>query len=545
MKRCPECLREYQDDTLVFCLEDGSRLASGEFPEEPATAFMMPPTGARALPPDVPKALIPGSSAAIMAAAIALAAIGYFAYSYVNQRSAGQIDSIAVMPFVNRSGNPEIEYLSDGLTESLISNLSQLRELAVKPRASVFRYKGQEADAGSLGRELGVKTILNGTLAQRGDEIALYVELVDAETDRVIWSKDYKRSLSGLVALQSEVAREVSIELRSRLSRTDERQLTKTYTSDPEAYRLYLKGRFHWNKRTKNDLYKAIDYYREAVALDPNYALAYAALADVYSILGGYDFVLSRRELGEKARENALRALALDDSLPQAHISLGLVLRTLDHNFPEAERHLRRGLELDPANADGYNYLAYMQTAFGKFGEAESNYKRAIELEPASPNHIRNYAGFLMYTRRYDESLIQLKKALDLEPNFVLGHLTMSNVYQMQGKFAEAVESYVKAREIAGDPRVAALMRESFEKGGWKGFIQGLNDKKWFEEFRPRYIRAGQLASIGDNEGAIAELERAYDERDGFIILLNVDPRLDPLRGDPRFEALAKKIGAG
>lgn len=545
MKRCPKCLRDYQDDSLAFCLDDGTRLAPDEIADEPETAFMLPPSGTPLAVPAAVQTSNLRSIAPLIAVAVALAAIGYLAYAYLGPGSIKRIDSIAVMPFVNQSGNPEIEYLSDGLTESLISSLSQLRELAVKPRSSVFRYKGKESDASTLGKELGVQTILTGSLAQRGSEVGLYVELVDAQTDRVLWSKDYKRPLSNLVALQSEVAREVSSELRTRLSGADERQLTKNHTSNPEAYQLYLKGRFHWNKRTRNDLYKAIEYYRQAVALDPNYAVAYAALADVYSILGGYDFELSRRELGEKARGNALRALALDESLPQAHISLGLVLRTLDHNFPEAERHLRRGLELDPADADGLNYLAYLLTALGKFAEAEANYKRAMELEPASPNHIRNYAGFLMYTRRYDESLVQLKKALDLEPNFVLAHLTMSNVYQMQGKYAEAVASYVKAREVVGDSRVAALMRESFERGGWKGFINGLNEKRWFDENRPRYIRATQLISIGENEVALAELEKAYEERDGFIILLNIDPRFDALRDNPRFQELVKKIGVG
>jgi TolB-like protein/Tfp pilus assembly protein PilF len=546
MKSCPECLREYQDDSLVYCLDDGTRLASNDFADGPETAFIMPPSGVA--PPraaETPGTFRLPSVAPLLAGIIALAAIAYLAYAYLAPDRTGRIDSIAVMPFVNQSGNPEMEYLSDGLTESLISSLSQLRELAVKPRSSVFRFKGKDADAGTLGKELGVQTILTGSVAQRGGEIGLYVELIDAATDRVIWSKDYKRPLSGLVALHSDVAREVSSELRTRLSGTDERQLTKSYTSNPEAYQAYLKGRFHWNKRTKNDLYKAIDYYRQAVGLDPNYALAYAALADVYSILGGYDFVLSRREIGEKARENALRALALDDALPQAHISLGLVLRSLDHDFPGAERHLRRGLELDPANPDGHNYLAYLQTAFGKFPEAEANYKRAMALEPTSPIHIRNYGAFLMYTRRYDESVAQLKSVIDLEPNFVLAHLTLSNVYQMQGKYAEAVGSYAEAREVMGDAAVASLMRERFKKGGWKSFINGLNENKWFEEFRPRYIRAAQLASIGDNDGAIDELEKAYEERDGFIILLNIDPRFDALRGDMRFLALVKQIGVG
>jgi TolB-like protein/Tfp pilus assembly protein PilF len=550
MKRCPECRRDYFDETMLFCLDDGSRLLEGPLSMEPPTAVMVDPSGeaeTRAFT-DRP-ALVERSSFNQRSLAIGLVGVlvvtllGVGSFWYYGRIETGRIDSIAVMPFVNATGNPDLEYLSDGLTETLITSLSQLRELVVKPRSTVFSYKGKETNAPAMGRELNVQTILTGKVAERAGEVGLYVELVDTSTDRVVWSKDYKRPLSSLIALQSEVAREVSSELRTRLSGADVRQVTKNYTNSPEAYQLYLKGRFHWNKRTKDNLYKAIDYFRQAVDLDPNYALAYAALADAYTILGGYDFVLSRRELGEKARENALRALALDESLPQAHISLGLVLRTLDHNFSEAESRIRRGLELDPTNADGCNYLAYIQLASGRMSEAEANYKRAVELEPASPNHIRNYGAFLMYTRRYDESLVQLRKAIDLEPNFVLALLTMSNVYQMQGKYADAVEVYARAREISGDPAVASIMRQSFATGGWKGFISGLNEKKWFEEFRPRYIRAGQLVSIGERESAVAELERAYEERDGFIILLNIDPRLDPLRGEPRFKELVKRVG--
>ena len=560
MKRCPACRRDYFDDSLSYCLDDGTALLEGPALEnEPATA-LIPKSDTTEDPsrpirngsaPETPIQRAVGQKRikttfilGVAVGTLLLAAVGIGRYWYFG-RTDSHIDSIAIMPFVNASGSAELEYLSDGIAETLISSLSQLPSMSVKPRSSVFRYKGKDTDAPTLGKELNVQAILTGTVVQRGNDIGLHVELVDSATDRVLWSKDYLRPLSNLISLQSEIAREVSFELKTKLSGTDERQLTKNYTTNPEAYKFYLKGRFHWNKRTKNDLFKAIDYYRQAVSLDPNYALAYAALSDTYAILGGYDITLARPELGERARENALRALALDDSLPQAHISLGLVLRSVDHNFAEAEVRFRRGLELEPNNADGYNYLAYMQMAFGKFDEAEANYKRAVELEPTSPNHTRNYAAFLMYARRYDESIVQLNKAIDLEPNFTLAHLTLSNVYQMQGRYLEAVEAYAKARELTGDLGAAVLMRESFAKGGWKGFITGLNEKKWFEEFRPHYIRAGQLVSIGDKEGAFALLEQAYEQRDGFIILLNVDPRFDALRDDDRFKVLVKKIGVG
>lgn len=571
MKRCPDCRRDYFDDTLLYCLEDGTALVQGAVPspDEPQTAILhdtdspaeaetrsfvstteqiaILDKGAAAEPNNgssdsTEKKHGPSanrSAKPLIAAVVAVAVLvgGFFGYRYFSSAATKQIESIAVMPFVNESGNAEIEYLSDGIAETLISSLSQLPDLTVKPRSSVFRYKGKTIDAAAVGKELNVQTVLTGSVVQRGTDIGLHIELVDTTTDRVLWSRNYLRPLSNLIALQSEITREVSSELKTRLSGADERQLAKNSTSNPEAYQLYLRGRFYFGKRTKNDIYKAIEYYQQAVALDPNYALAYSGLADAYLFLPGYDYSVARIEFPAKARENAMKALSLDDSLSEAHISMGLILTSIDHNFDEAERSFRRAIELDPNNADGYGGLAFQMTALGRMDEAEEYYKRALSREPVSLTLNRAYGAFLQIARRHDESVAQLKKTIDLDPGFVLAHLTLANTYQIQGKYSEAVDTYATAREVAGNSRAATHMRESFAKGGWKGFINELTHD------RPRYVKAGQLVTIGENEAALDELEKAYEERDSFVTLINVDPRLDARRDEPRFKGLVKKVG--
>ena len=562
MKRCPECRRDYYDDTLLFCLDDGNALLDGPTlspsGDESVTkilserAAIAGDAATRAqnhtddktavLPSGVSQThRIKGIGKRVLLASIAFVVIlagGYFGYKYLTPRP--EIESIAVMPFVNESGNAEIDYLSDGIAETLITSLSQLPDLIVKPRSSVFRYKGKPIDASTLGKELNVQTILTGTVVQRGNDIGLYIELVDSSTDRVLWSKNYLRPLSNLIALQSEITREVSSELKTKLSGAEERRLTKNYTSNPEAYQLYLKGRFYFGKRTKNDIYKAIEYYQQAVALDPKYALAYSGLADAYLFLPGYDYSIARIEFPAKARENAMKALALDDSLSEAHISMGLIRTSIDHDFAEAERSFRLALQLDPNNADGYSGLAFQMMALGRMVEAEEYYIRALELEPVSLTLNRGYGAFLQTARRYDESVAQLTKTIDLDPTFVLAYLTLANTYQLQGKYSEAVEAYAKGREAAGNRSAATQMRDSFTKGGWKGFISELNIS--FQD-RPRYVKAAQFVTLGENQAALDELEKAYEERDSFVSLINVDPRVDALRNEPRFKELVKKIG--
>ena len=477
-------------------------------------------------------------------ALLVLLAASVFGWWFFSNRAAGtkQIESIAVLPFVNETGNADTEYLSDGMTETLISSLSQLPNLSVKGRSSVFRYKGKETDSQTIGKELNVQAILTGKLVQRGQELSLYIELVDAFTDKVIWSETYNRQMTNLVTLQKDIARDVSKTLRTKLSGADEQRLAKNYTENAQAYQLYLKGRYFWNKRNKEDIYRAIEYYSQAVRVDPNYAIAYSGLADVYTILQGYDKTVSPLESQMKARENALKALSLDDTLSEAHSSYAFILQSFEFDFAGAEREFKRAIELDPKNAVAYQYYALLLMCFTRFDEAEANFRRALELEPVSQNLNRNYGIFLMIARRYDESEKQLRKTVELDPNFQVGYFSLSNTLQMQDKKAEAVEAYARAREVAGRPDEAAAMRASFKKGGWRGFVFDFNKSDWMLDNRPKYQDATRWASIGENQRALDALEVSFAERESFMPMLKVDPRLDPLRSEPRFQDLLRRM---
>lgn len=566
MKRCPQCDRVEADDALIYCRVDGAVLVIGSASalNETDTRILPNTTDASvdratapttALPVNLPqtttrplrKSKLPIILISV-GAAMGLVVIGFLViaagnYFYFSRRTAPAVQSIAVMPFVNASGSPDVEYLSDGMTEMLISSLSQLPNLNVKARSSVFRYKGKEQDTQAVGKELNVQAILTGRVVQRGQDLSLYVELVDVASDKVIWSETYNRPMTNLIALQKDIARDVSKNLQTKLSPADEQRLAKNYTSNSDAYQLYLLGRFHWNKRSKADLYRAIDYYSQAVRVDPNYAIAYSGLADAYAILQGYDKSVSPRETQIKAREYALKALSLDDTLSEAHASNALILQSVDFDFLGAEREFKRAIELDPKNTVAYLYYALLLTGLGRFDEAEANMRRAMELEPLSQNLNRNYGNLLMLARRYDESEKQLRKAIELDPNFQTSYFSLANTLHVQGRYAEAVEAYAKARDTVGRPDEAAAMRASFKKGGWRGFVLDFYQSDWMGDLRPKYQEAARLVSIGENQRALDALEEAYAERESFLTILKVDPRFDPLRSEPRFQELLKKIG--
>lgn len=576
MKRCPQCHQTYTDETLKFCRVDGALLQTNSAPAESSDTLILqtphpsdtlatellqsetaqakatssPIEASRSTQTGTLKAES-GSTRHRRGAVIALSVLILFAtgfWLFKDRLLSGSnipapIESIAVLPFVNESGNAEMEYLSDGITESLINSLSQLPRLNVKARSSVFRYKGKEIEPQQIGNELTVQAVLNGRVVQRGPDLILYLSLVDTRNGNQIWGEQYNRKQADLLQLQAEIARDVSSKLRTKLSGADEQRLTKNFTANPEAYRLYLLGRFHWTKRSKADLYRAIEYYLQAVRADPNYALAYSGLADAYAILQGYDKSVSPLASQVKAREYASRALSLDDTLSEAHVSHAVVIQSVDFDFAGAERALKRAIELDPKNGDAYLWYALHLTGLGRFDEAEANFRRALELEPASQNVNRNYGNFLMVVRRYDESEKQLRKAVELDPNFQVGYFSLANTLQMQGRYAEAVEAYAKAREVTRNSEEAAAMRASFKKGGWRGFVLDFSKNDWMPDNRPKYIDAARLASIGENQRALDALEEAFAERESFMMFLKVDPRLDPLHDEPRFQDLLRRVG--
>jgi len=551
MKRCPECGRNYNDDSLSYCLDDGVELLFGPGSDEPATALLrdtntpneaatrIQPAATAAEFPDKRVGFRPVKPLLALAAAIAILVV---LYNFIGSNSK-QINSIAVMPFVNESGNPEFEYVSDGVTEELISSLTRLPGLTVKPRSTIIRYKGQNTDAKTLGRDLSVGAILNGSVAQRGNEVALHVELVDAITDSVLWSDDYRKPLSALTTLHNEIARDISDQLRAKLSRADQQKLARKYTDNPEAYQLYRKGRFHWNKSTNDDVHRSIEYYQQAIKLDPNYALAYAGLADAYMNLPGYDRTAIPRETSATARAYALKALSLDDSLSEAHVAVGRVLMYHDHDFGGAEREFKRAIDLDPNNASAYSSYGGLLTALGRRDEAGTVHKKAIELEPESPGIVRSYAVSLVMARRYDEAEAQLKKAVDLEPNRAVTYYSLCSLYVLRARHADAIEACSRPREIIGNPEAAASMRETFAKAGFDGLVRGLANDRWPVAGNIAYIFATYFAILGDKEKAIGLLEKAYGDREGFIPMINVDPRFDALRNEPRFQEIVKKVG--
>ncbi|MCA1637584.1 MAG: protein kinase, partial [Acidobacteria bacterium] len=448
---------------------------------------------------------------------LALVSLGYW---FLNNRSTNTtlIGSIAVMPFINESGNADNEYLSDGMTESLISSLSQLPNLSVKARSSVFRYKGKDVNPQTVGNELSVQAVLNGRVTQRGDELTLSLELIDVQTENVIWSERYNRKQADLVSLQSEIARDVSSKLKTKLSGADEQRLAKSYTENAEAYQLYLRGRFYWNKRTAKDIEKAIGYFQQSVALDPNYTLAYAGLADAYSLLPIYGGAPSREAL-PKAREAALRALSLDSQLAEAHVSLGLVLNFYDYDFAGAEREFKAAIELNPNSATAHQFYGNLLSLLGRDREssAAAELRRALEIEPLLLTSNRLYGVALIYARKYDEAIAQLKKTLELDAGFAPAHDSLATVYFAKGSYAESVEAFARSQELFGVPQNAVLARESFARGGWQGFLRAMTG-----ESRPTNLTSYRAATfhgeLGEKDKAFAELNKAYENREFFMI---------------------------
>jgi len=471
----------------------------------------------------------------VVASFIVLAAViglGFW-FSSLRSATAKQIESIAVMPFVNESGNQEVEYLSDGMTETMIRSLSQLPGLNVKARSTVFRYKGKDADAKTVGKELGVQAILNGRVVQRGEQLILSLELISAQTENVIWSEQYNRRQADLVTLQSEIARDVSSKLRIKLSGADQQNLAKNYTNDPEAYRLYLQGRFYWNKLAGRDYEKAEGYFRQAIEKDPNFALGYVGLADFYNTRDR-----------DKAKENVRRALALDDGLAEAHVTLGYQYM-LDYDWAACEREMKRALDLDPKNLELHRWNGQRLMMLGRYDEAFASYRRALELDPtSSPLHF-TYGACLIASGQLDKGIEYLENAAKADPSFAWIHSHLAFAYRIKGIYARMAEERALAQELVGKPDKAKLIRNSFAAGGRDGCLremirQALEDKP--EGLNVGMRDAPAYALLGENEKAIASLEYAAEKGEFWLFSIKYDTAYDQLRGDPRFQVLLKKF---
>ena len=535
MKRCPQCGRDFNDDSLSYCLDDGSELLFGPSSDEPATAILTNTTSVgnddtrRFSTSDVsppswssPQASNRNSIIAGVVGIILMTAVGVGSYFYYGRGSTKQIESVAVMPFVNDSGNGDLDYLSDGMTESLIRSLSQLPNLNVKSRSSVFRYKGKDTDAKTVGKDLGVQAVLNGRIVQRGDQLTLNLELINADNENVIWTDEYDRKASDLVTLQNEIAKDVSTKLKLRLTNTDEQKLAKNYTSDPEVYRLYLQGRFYWNKRSFAEVQKAIPYFKQSISQDPNFALGYVGLADSDE----------DRDRPEK-KEYIRRALEIDPDLAEAHASLGYQYM-LDYDWTSSERELKRAMELDPKYAQSYAWNGARLMMIGKYDEALAQIDQSLTLDPTS-NGFNFYKGVCLgVAGRRDESIAQFKKTIALDPTFPWPHSHLSRIYRMNGDFAAAAEERAISLELDGNPDVAKGVRENFLKGGWDAVQEYMRQKN------PNLFSV--MLTTDDREHWIGQLNKQAEMGTFWLFLIKTDPIFDPLRADPRFQALVKKF---
>lgn len=574
MKRCPTCHRVETDEALVFCRTDGTALVddssltseagtaqlssasaaseigtsvlphntNAEFSRNtgPTTVLVQPtPTITHELPTRKrPTAWIVGGVAVVV---IAIAVVGYFVF--VKRERA--IESIAVLPFVNRSGNADSEYLSDGLAESLIYRLSQLPNLKVSPTSSVMRYKGKETDPVIIGSELGVQAVMSGRMVQRGDILTISVELVDVRNNKLMWGEQYERKLSELLVTQREIATEITNKLRLKLSGEGEQKLTKKYTDNNEAYQHYLKGRFYWNKRDEENLRKAIEQFKEATDKDPNFALAYVGLADSY-VLFPYYSTASSAEVAPPAKAYAERALAIDPSLGEAHASLGYVNRLL-WNWAEAERELKRAIELNPNYATAHKFYGNVLVDQGRADEGLAEYKRAQELEPLSLIISINLAEVYLDKGELNAAAEQSQRAIDLEPNWFNARMLMALIRSEQGRVSEALAEAEKCAELSKrSSRALGVLGDVYAKSGKRIEAEAVaRELKDLYAMRKAngYDIARVYLSLGNKDQALEWLEKDFQSRNATMPNFLTMPPFDLLHDDPRFNDLIRRIG--
>jgi serine/threonine protein kinase/Tfp pilus assembly protein PilF len=484
---------------------------------------------------------------------VVVAGITAFALYLRGRNSSVAIQSIAVMPFVNESGNADLEYLSDGMTETLISSLSNIPNLSVKARSTVFYYKGKEISPKKIGEELKVQAVLLGRVSQRGDDLKLSLELVNTETQDVIWSEQYNRKQSDLVSLQSEIAKTVSDKLRFKLTTTEQERVSKTYTTSSEAQQLYLKGRFHWNKRNTEDFQKAREYFQQAIANDPNYALAQTGLADTLALMPYYgNFRPS--EYMPLAKQSAQKALELDSNLAEAHASLGQILVNYDYDFKGAERELKRAIELDPKYPSAYQWLSEVYLYLGNSDQALSEINKALELDPLSMVINNNKGRVFEFGGKQDEAIAQYKKTVELFPDAQSLRNNLATDYEAKGMYSEAIEQRLIQLKLFGfSPENIKNLQLAFEKDGYKGFVQKQIDiqldsqrsslEKDKNAYLPGFRIAIDYARLQDKDKTFEYLNKAYDQREPQIAELKIRLPFNFLRDDPRFKELVKKVG--
>jgi TolB-like protein/Tfp pilus assembly protein PilF len=464
----------------------------------------------------------------------------------LGELSSPKIQSLVVLPLENLSKDPEQEYFADGMTDQLITNLAQISALKVVSRTSAMRYKGTKKSLPEIARELHVDAVVEGAVMWMGGRVRISAQLIEAPTDHHLWAASYDRDLRDVLSMQEEVTRAIASEIRVNLSAQEQARLANTRPIDPEAYRLYLKGRYYWYKVTPEAMQKAIEYFQQALEKDPAYALAYAGLADTYNTLAFFT-VFPPREVVPKAKAAAVKALEIDANLAEAHVSLGWAGFTYDLDWPAAGKHLERAVVLNPAYPVAHSFYSLYLGALGRSEEGLTEAKRALDLDPVSPAILHYVVVQLYLARRFDEAIEQCRKTLELDPSFTPARGVLGHVYAAKGMYREALAEYEKYATLSGgSPGSTAFVGYAHARLGQRSQAFRVLDQLGAAS-KQRYVPALSFATVyvglGEKEQAFLWLEKAYDERTNSLAYLKVQSTWDPLRPDPRFADLVRRIG--
>ena len=497
---------------------------------------------AEAAAPAAAPAPAPSRRTVIAAGSATLAVASGLVYAFFRERP---LDSLAVLPFVNAGGDPSAEYLSDGITESIINNLSQMNKLAVRSFSSVAPYKKKDATPQQAGRELEVRAVLTGRLAPHGEELDVSAELIDVRQNRQIWGNRYTRRKADLLAVQEEISREVSEKLRMKMSGADQQRMARRGTENTEAYQLYLQGRYQWNRRTLDGIQQSIDYFQQAIRKDPRYALAYAGEADSYALLADFN-VLPTKEVMPKARGAAAKALELDETLAEAHTSLAWA-KFHDWDWAAAEKEFRRAIQVNSGYVTAHLWYGEYLMARGRFEEAQAQLSRAMQLNPASPV-VSLASGYrYYYARQYTQAIEQWQKTLAAEPAFLPAHAGLGRAYGQKGMNKEAIAEFRRALELSeGDSSDLAALAYAYALGQQRAdaakILAQLQERSQQTYVQPMWI-AVIHAALGEKDRAHDWMQRAEEDRSAWLLFLKVDPVFDSMRQEPWFAELTRRVG--
>jgi TolB-like protein/Tfp pilus assembly protein PilF len=485
---------------------------------------------------------------AIVIVVIAIAVVGtvsaFLVNSYLSRKTDASIESIAIMPFENQSNDPNSDYLSDGITENIINSLSQLPNLKVMARTTVFRYKGRDADAQKVGKELGVAAVLTGKVLKQGDTLQIQADLVRVSDGSEIWGDKYTRKLADVFAVQSDLAKEISDRLRIQLSGVERERLAKHATDNTEAYELYLKGRYHYFKGSESDMKQVSDYYQQAIDKDPNFARAYVGLADSYGTASTY--LLPPNQAYAKLKDAVLRALQIDDGLGEAHTTWGTYKLYYERDWKGAEVEFKRAIALNPNSPDAAIWYSFYLEATQRFDEAIAQAQRAKQVDPLSIVANVGLADAYYESRQYDLAIDAFRKCQELDPQNVFAHEQLAVAYQKKGMQAEAIAEFEKAVQIDNSPWVLAFLGWGYGAAGRVDDARKVLDQ--LEQMaKQRYVSpynsALVYAGLGDKDRTFEWLKKADEERNDYLVYLKCEPMFDSVRSDPRFNDFIRRIG--